>query len=453
MTQFNIHKSVIAIFFIFLLIITGCAEHPINQTVLNEPPPSNIELANTKKPKTFVHTKPIKSFFVSHNTVWDRLLSLYALPEIENSRVDKEIQRYLKYPERLSTIQQRAAPYLYFILDEIEAKNIPGELALLPIVESAFNPKAVSRSKASGLWQFMPATGRLFGLKQNDWYDGRNDIYTSTQAATDYLKQLSELHDDDWLLALASYNAGKGTIRKAIRKNLQNELPTDYWSLNLSQETMSYVPRLLAIAKIIANSEYYGISLQQIPNKPHFKVVDIKSQLDSQIASDLAGIHLKDFTTLNPAFKQGTTDPKGPFHLLIHTDKASIFQDRLAQTAKKDRVKVKPNLRKFYNRHKVKAGENLSIIARNFHTSVYSLRKENNLSNNKIRAGQFLSVPLSAKKSAAIVKKQLYIVKKGDTFWEIARQFSVRSKDIASWNNISLTKTLYPGQKLIIKKG
>ena len=252
MTQFNIHKSVIAIFFIFLLIITGCAEHPINQTVLNEPPPSNIELANTKKPKTFVHTKPIKSFFVSHDTVWDRLLSLYALPEIENSRVDKEIQRYLKYPERLSTIQQRAAPYLYFILDEIEAKNIPGELALLPIVESAFNPKAVSRSKASGLWQFMPATGRLFGLKQNDWYDGRNDIYTSTQAATDYLKQLSELHDDDWLLALASYNAGKGTIRKAIRKNLQNELPTDYWSLNLSQETMSYVPRLLAIAKIIA---------------------------------------------------------------------------------------------------------------------------------------------------------------------------------------------------------
>jgi membrane-bound lytic murein transglycosylase D len=445
MSQFNAYKSVNYLLFLILIITAGCAEQPINHSVFNEAPPSYNQQPYTTKIKSVIRSGNIKRLFVSHNTVWDRLLSLYALPEIKNKRIDQEIQRYLKHPNYLSTIQQRAAPYLYFILDEIESKKIPGELALLPIVESGFNPNAISKSKASGLWQFMPATGRLFGLKQNIWYDGRNDIYTSTQAATTYLKQLSQLFDDDWFLALASYNAGKGTVRKAIRKNLQDDLPTDYWSLPLREETKAYVPRLLAIAKIFANTEKYGISLQHIPNKPHFSVVNIKSQLDLKIASALAGIHHNEFITLNPAFKRGTTAPNSSFHLLIHTDKASIFKKKLARTAKKDRVKHR-------HRHKVISGENLGLIAKNYHTSIHALRQENSLTNNNIRAGQFLYIPPSSISKSSKAKKQLYIVKKGDTFWEIARQFSVRSKDIAFWNNISLTQVLKPGQKLIIKK-
>ncbi len=447
MTQFNAYKSSKYFLTLILLIIVGCAEQPINHSVFNEPPPSHFQQAYAPKTYNIARAKSLKSFFYSHKTVWDRLLSLYALPEVKNERIDREIQRYLKHPEYLSKLQKRAAPYLYFILDEIEAKNLPGELALLPVVESGFNPNAISKSKASGLWQFMPATGRLFGLKQNSWYDGRNDIYTSTQAATTYLQQLSKLHNNDWFLALASYNAGKGNIRKAIRKNLQNNLPTDYWSLPLREETKAYVPRLIAIATIFANAEKYNITLQDIPNKPHFSIVDIESQLDLRIASDLAGIHINEFISLNPAFKRGTTSPKGSHRLLINTDKASIFKRKLSRTAKKDRI------RKYtQNSHKVVAGENLSIIAKNYHISVHALRKANLLTTNNIRAGQFLRIPTSANKVSK-AKKHLYVVKKGDTFWDIARQFSVSSKDIAHWNNLSLSKALFPGQKLIIKKG
>jgi len=164
------------------------------------------------------------------------------LPEINNPRIDRELNWYLQHPTDLAVLQERAEPYLHLILDEIEAKNIPGELALLPVVESAFVPDAYSKSDASGLWQFIPATGRLYGLKQNAWYDGRRDIYASTKAATAYLKHLSETFDGDWLLALASYNCGKGNVRKSIEKNEDLNLPTDYWSLNLPEETLNYVP-------------------------------------------------------------------------------------------------------------------------------------------------------------------------------------------------------------------
>lgn len=455
MAQHNTRKYLTYLFYLFLLIAGGCAEQPVHQTVLNEPPPSPITEPYSpvikdaiQAKKEAAQAKRIKQLIIARKSIWHRLLSLYALPDLNNNRIDQEIQRYLKHPEYLSKIQKRAAPYLYFILDEIETKKIPGELALLPIVESGFNPHAISKSNASGLWQFMPATGRLFGLKQNNWYDGRNDVYTSTQAATSYLKELSELHDDDWLLALASYNAGKGTVGKAIRKNRENKLPTDYWSLKLSNETMTYVPRLLAIAKIFADSEKYNIPLLKIPNKPHFSVVDIKSQVDLKVASELAGIHFNEFITLNPAFKRDSTDPAGPFHLLIDSKKARMFEYKLSRVAKKDRVKPR-----IYNtRHKVISGENLGIIAEKYQSTVLTIRKNNRLSNNNIRAGQVLLIPISKKKLNNKPKKQLYIVKKGDTFWDIARQFSVRTKDIALWNNLSLSKTLRPGQKLIIKK-
>ena len=185
---------------------------------------------------------------------------------------------------------------------KLKLKNIPGELALLPIVESAFKPHAISKSKAMGLWQFMPATGRFFGLKQNWWYDGRKDIYASTQAATTYLKQLGTLYDNDWSLALAAYNAGKGTIGKAIRRNKKKNLATDYWSLSLYNETMEYVPKLLAIAEIFANAEKYNIPLYPIPNKPYFAIVNTEIQLDLNMAAEMANMGAEDFFILKPWF-------------------------------------------------------------------------------------------------------------------------------------------------------
>ena len=432
--------------------MAGCAEKPTTHAFVYEKPAAISQIAVTSSVNTLATNNngyhiPFNLLSSSHETVWDRLLSLYALPAIENDRIDQEIQKYLNHPEYLADIQQRAEPYLYFILDEIESKQIPGELALLPVVESAFKATAISKSKASGLWQFMPATGRLFGLKQNWWYDGRNDIYTSTQAATTYLSQLSKLFDDDWLLALAAYNAGKGTIRKARNKNIKNGLETDYWSLSLRKETMDYVPRLLAIARIFAHADKYDIPLQPIPNKPFFTVVNIESQLDLTVATEMAQIPFNEFFILNPAFKRSSTDPDGPFHLLIHVDKADTFKEKLAHTQKKDRIN--------WARHEIKPGENLHVIARKYKTTVEALRQGNRLANNNIRSGHFILIPPSLNNPDTVATKsdkQLYIVKKGDTFWDIARQFDVTSLDIANWNKLSLNNVLQPGQKLIIKK-
>lgn len=453
MSAFNSIRSTKYLLYLIIFITTGCTEKATTHAFIKQPSPSIIEITQAPEkissPTTLIETPAveIKPIPTAPATVWDRLFSLYALPEIENDRVEKQLQEYLKYPKYLAKIQRRAAPYLYYILDEIEEKQIPGELALLPVVESAFNPQALSHSQASGLWQFIPATGRLFGLKQNWWYDGRRDVYTSTQAATKYLKQLNRSFDNDWFLALAAYNAGKGNVRKAIRKNKRKNLATDYWSLPLPRETRNYIPRLLAIAKIFANADQYNIPLLHIPDTPHFTVVDINSQIDLTVAAKMAKTPLDDFFILNPGFKRGSTDPDGPFHLLIHTDKADEFEYQLANTSKKDRLK--------WLRHRIKPGENLGQIARKYKTTVNALIKGNRLANSRIRAGKLLLIPSSLAKNSHDGKRssqKFYTVKKGDTFWDIARQFDVRSKDIASWNNISLNKILRPGQKLIIKE-
>ncbi|WP_343034376.1 lytic transglycosylase [Candidatus Methylobacter favarea] len=410
-------------------------------------------------------------------------MSLYSLPPIENERIDRELNWYLQNPDALVALQQRAEPYLHLILDEIEAKDIPGELALLPVVESSFIPDAYSKSQASGLWQFIPATGRLFGLQQNSWYDGRRDVYASTKAATTYLKQLSETFDGDWLLALASYNFGKGNILKCIEKNEDLDLPADYWSLSLPEETFNYVPRLLAIAKLFANAEQYNIPLQHIPNKPYFEVVDIKAPLDLNKAAAMANIPLKEFLKLNPGFNRWCTAPEGPHRLLIPVQQAQFFKTNLAQLSYADRLNLnqyskvstdqlqneakavvsantKASARLRY--YKVKAGESLLAVATRNHTTLKSIRQTNHLAGNTVRSGMRLAIP-ALKKSAYIspVAKapghksgytQTYVVKKGDTFWKIAQRFSVSTKNIADWNKITLKTDLVPGKRLTIKK-
>ncbi|KAF3981631.1 MAG: transglycosylase SLT domain-containing protein [Methylococcales symbiont of Hymedesmia sp. n. MRB-2018] len=447
-------KLFIFLLYSILLIAAGCAEKPTKHVYINENPAAIQQVLNTPviNPESLAQDTSVEEIkpidIALHKTAWDRLFSLYALADIDNERIDQEVKRFLKHPEYLTKIQHRAEPYLYFILDQVERKQIPGEFALLPVIESAFLPNAVSKSKASGLWQFMPATGRFFGLKQNWWYDGRNDIYTSTQAATTYLQQLGKLFDNDWLLALASYNAGKGNIKKAQKLNSENNLTTDYWSIPLPTETMNYVPRLLAIAKIFANSEKYNIALYPIDNKPYFEVVTIDSQIDLSLAAKMAQTPINSFFTLNPGFKRWSTDPDGPYHLLIHVEKVDTFNQQLMATQIKDRM--------HWIRHKINQGENLGVIAEKYNTTVNALKQSNHLDNANIRAGKYLMIPHSSAQSvsdASTIPQQLYIVKSGDTFWGIARQFAVKSKDIAKWNNVPLSKTLQPGQKLIIKEG
>ncbi len=319
---------------------------------------------------------------------------------------------------------------------------MPGELAFLPAVESAFKPQALSKKYASGLWQFIPSTGRLFGLEENFWFDGRNDILLSTEAATDYLKQLNG-NFNDWFLALAAYNAGKGNVNARIKRNQKKGKPEDYWSLALPRETMHYVPRLLALSKIYATAEKYNLKLAPISNQAYFKTATVNSQLDINIAAKLAEMPIKQFKLLNSGFKHNVIDPDSHSTVLIQADKKELFLEQLAKTDLKDRLK--------FVKHRIQSGENLGLIARKYGSRVDLIKQQNRLKSDRIRAGKFLSIPIH---SAVIKQKptQLYVVKKGDTFWDIARQFSVKSKDIALWNGLSLSNILQPGQTLIIKK-
>ena len=397
----------------------------------------------------------------NHASVWDRMLSLYALPEADNARIDREINWYLRNPEYLTRVQQRAEPYMYFILNEIEAKKLPGEMALLPIVESAFRPDAMSSAQASGLWQFIPPTGLLYGLKQNSWYDGRRDVIESTQAATSFLKELSENFNNDWLLALASYNAGKGNIRNAIDRNNYRGLPTDFWSLDLNHETSAYVPRLLAIAKIFANPEKYNINMHHVPNEPYFELVDIKSQLDLGKAAEMAQTPVDDLFKLNPGFNRWSTDPTGPHRLLIPKDKADGFKEKLADLPHHDRIK--------WLHHTAARHENLKTIARRYNTSQDEIKQINHLENEAVAEGKTLLIPISfqplkgeavasnsapASSAPAIsTAKSPYIIKKGDTLSKIADQYNLDQDDLISWNKLKKSTALKPGQKLLIKKG
>jgi membrane-bound lytic murein transglycosylase D len=479
MMHVDINRSINFLLILLAILITGCSgtsEKPFtldDQATQNESTDTNSYLAHNPKVGArlrFAKNKA-KTGLTQQNTVWDRLLSLYSLPEVEHYRIDQEVNWYLQHPTSLAIIQQRAEPYLHHILDEIEAKHIPGELALLPVVESSFIPDAYSHADASGLWQFVPATGEEYGLQQNAWYDGRRDIYTSTKAATTYLKELSDTFHGDWLLALASYNCGKGRVRKSIEKNEDNNLPTDYWSLTLPQETVDYVPKLLAIAKIFANADEYNIHLQHIPNKPFFEVINIKEPLDLHIAAQLANTPYDKFIKLNPGYSRSCTAPQGPHHLLIPVDKAQSFKTSLAKlpaNARVDLVKLQNEIKSSQSQakeskntviYRVNAGDSLLAIAKRFHTSANQIRQSNHLTSNTVKLGMALKIDgkltqtnlLSILPNHAKSVNQFYVVKKGDTFVNIGQRFSTPPKAIAEWNQLSVKSALMPGKKIIIK--
>lgn len=468
----NFNRSVKFLLTLIFLIVTGCST---TSNSFDDRPPASSETDNSYV-RHALHPFGKQKYTVPakyRNTIWERLISLYSLPEVHNERVDRELNWYLRHPGYLARVQQRAEPYLHLILDEIEAKGLPGELALLPIVESAFLPEAYSKSDASGLWQFIPATGRLYGLQQNTWYDGRRDVYASTKAATAFLKHLGETFDGDWHLALASYNYGKGNIRKAIERNESLKLDTDYWSLDLPKETEDYVPRLLAIAKIFANADKYNVQLQTIPNRPYCELVDAKSQLDLNKAAELANTPLNEFLKLNPGFNLSSTAPQGPHHLLIPVAKAQTFKQNLAQLPYDERVDQKryhaetmakirhDEVQTIPSQYRVKAGESLVSIADKNNTTPQSIRQTNHLTSNSIHAGMMLKMPAAQQAAAtsfnaATAKTnsgspQVYLVKQGDTIRSIGQKFSVNGKDIADWNKLNPRTSLALGQKLIIK--
>ncbi|MBE0434985.1 MAG: LysM peptidoglycan-binding domain-containing protein [Methylomicrobium sp.] len=474
MPKTNSNRSLTLFSFLILTLSAGCTQQPTKSSLsISQKPP--LVKKDDYKPRLnklkFAKSQKNSLFKSGNHTIWERLVSLYALPKVENERIDKEINWFLKNPEYLVRVQKRAEPYLHLILEEIESKNIPGELALLPVVESAFRPDAYSPAHASGLWQFIPETGRLYGLKQNNWYDGRRDVYASTQAATKFLKDLGDNFEGDWLLALASYNWGRGNVQKSIDRNLARDLPTDYWSLKMPNETFNYVPRLLAVAKIFANPDQYNIPLYEIPDQPYFEVVYLDTQLDLKKAAELAQTSVDEIKRLNPAFKRNATAPNGPHRLLIPVDQVSIFKENLAKLPVAQRytqasVKVVPDKTRIKTaasrqiKHKIRPGESLGLIARKYKTSVGAIRTANRLGKtDHIQSGKSLIIPATGKSTIAAksapnnAKPIIYTVKPGDTFWKISRQFSVSTQEIYQWNKLNANSNLRAGQKLTIHRG
>lgn len=337
--------------------------------------------------------------------VWKRIRRGFAIPNLYSPEVERWTTYYVQRPESLNTMMQRASRYLYHIVEEIERRRLPTELALLPFIESAWNPVALSRSKASGLWQFIPSTGRYYQLRENEWLDERRDPVASTNAALNYLSYLFEFQGD-WHLALASYNWGEGAVMRAIKKNQEAGLPTDYLSLSMPDETRNYVPKLQAIKNIVAQPQRYGIVLPHLQNEPYFVVIPKERDIDVTLAAKLADMPLEEFLALNPAYKRGIVRGTDERRLLLPVGHAEKF---LANLAKYDGPLVsKPvqlahtgdNARRTKvgntNRirtHKVKSGDTLYGLANRYRTTVKALLALNRLKHPRIRVGQTLRVP------------------------------------------------------------
>ncbi len=406
----------------------------------------------------------IPSFTPPEQTnLWNRINAGMQLGGYENrDRVIAQIKRYKGHQDYIDRITERARPFMFFIMEQIDARQMPAEIALLPVVESAFQPFAYSHGRAAGIWQFIPGTGRMFGLQQNWWYDGRRDIVASTHAALDYLESLHKRLDGDWLLALAAYNSGEGNVRRAIRKNRKKGLATDFWHLALPDETRAYVPRLLAISEVIANPRQYNITLKPILNEPRVVEVEIAKQIDLALVARLADISIEEVYRLNPAFNHWATTPGKKHKLLIPVEKENLFHEALAQTSPEQFVQWK--------RHKIRAGETLSHIAKRYQTTVKLLRQVNNLNRNRIRQGKHLLIPVaqqtlsdysltSKQRTASRLarqgkgQKRIITVDHGDTFWDLSRKYKVSVKTLARWNGMAPADTLKPGKKLVLWTG
>ncbi len=429
--------------------IAGCASFPSSEFAGadNEASNSQKNVSNQK-----------------HEQLWDRLRAGYALADLDSPLVAKHVSWYSGHPEYMDRMVKRARLYLYYIVDEVERRKLPMEIALLPAIESAFKPHAYSRARAAGLWQFIPSTGTHFGLKRNWWYDGRRDVVQATQAALDYLEELHRAFDGDWHLALAAYNAGETRVKGAIEYNRRRGLPTDYKNLRtLKPETLNYVPKLLAVSKIIARPQAYDITLAAIPNEPYFAQIAVGSQIDLGVVARMADLSLGDLYDINPAFKRRATAPNGPHYLLVPTTHRDTIVAALDQLPEKNRIR--------WQRHVIRHGDALSTIARRYGVTVRAIKRANRIRGTRIHAGRNLLIPMSTRRMTAYngnvtrpVKRKarrrvappkngikvVHQVRRGDTLWGIATRYNVYIYQVTGWNGLRRRSFLRPGQKLNI---
>jgi membrane-bound lytic murein transglycosylase D len=453
-----------------LLLLCGCAHQATNQGArepLVLPPTTAAPPADTSGPGGAPPSLPMPREWQNYNgedydDLFDRLRAGFALDEVQEPAIDQQLSWLEHNPEYLERVFQRGQRYLYHVVAEVEARGMPTEFALLPVVESAYEPFAYSVSRAAGLWQFIPATGVRFGLKQDWWYDGRRDVIESTRAALDYLQALHDQFDGDWLLAIAAYNVGEATVQRELDHNRATGKPTDFWHLKLPAETRAYVPKLLAMKRLMAEPERYGIEFAPIPNEPYFAVIDTDSQIDLKIAAQLAGTSYDELVALNPGYNRWATDPEGPHRMLVPIDNADSFEAALRTLSPDDRV--------VYVMHEVERRETLPMIANQYGTSVAVISKLNDLQGSRLTPGQSLKIPQISGElpdkvllAAARVDRPatdiggrgqrqiVHRVRAGETLSSIARRHGMPLSTLARLNNLGPADALVKGQRLIIK--
>jgi membrane-bound lytic murein transglycosylase D len=408
--------------------------------------------------KAITVTEKIKPV-TNENNLWNYIVNRSTLKAPDTKHLYWHIEWFERHPDYLTRVTKRAQPYLHLVTQEVERAGLPLEMALLPIVESAYYPFSYSHGTASGLWQFIPSTGKLYGLKNNWWYDGRRDVLASTKAAVRYLKNLNKLFKGDWLLTVAAYNSGPGRVQRAVRNNKAQGKPTDFWHLKLPEETRGYVPRLLAVAELIKHPEKYGQTITPVANQQAIQAIKLDTQFDLALIADWAKLELKMLHTLNPGLKRWATPNKSTYMLLLPNKNMGLF---------KQSMRNNPNMERLgWVRHKVKSGDNLNKIARKYRAIVDQIISVNNLKNSLIKVGDYLIVPIAHKQSDEYVlseyqrgkmhpsqdrskSKVIHNVESGDNLWRIAKRYQVSVENLIEWNLIKRPNLLKLGRKLVI---
>ena len=389
--------------------------------------------------------------------LWERIRRGYGMNDLQSELVQDREVWYSRRPDYIFRMTERSKKYLFHIVEELEVRNMPTELALLPFIESAFNPQAVSSAKAAGMWQFMPATGKYFELKQNSFRDDRRDVLASTRAALDYLQKLHRMFGD-WHLALAAYNWGEGSVSRAIAKNQRAGLPTGYPDLNMPMETRFYVPKLQAVKNIVSNPAQFNSKLPLIENHPYFQSVTIRRDIDVALAARLAEVSVDDFKALNPSLNRPVILAAGTPQILLPWDNAEVFQSNLESYS--GRLAS-------WTAWVVPSTMRPAEVAKKVGMSESDLRSMNNIPPRMVvRAGSTLLVPRShqmpdvpikvADNSQLSVAPEIVLKRvtvkagKNDTVASIARRYKTNPAQVAEWNKVSASARFKPGQSVML---
>ena len=409
-----------------------------------------ITVSSSISPDTIENSKQRTESENQTKDLWQKIRDDFGFPEMDNNLVRKHVNFYTEQPEYFERILKRARIYLPYIYQQVDSKGMPSEIALLPIVESAYNPRARSRAGAVGLWQFMPFTGKEYGLKQNWWYEGRRDVIESTAAALDYLNHLYLMFDNDWSLALAAYNAGENGINRAIRKNQNQNKSTQYSNLKLKQETRNFVPKLIAVKKIIANPEAYGIDPPKLSSEPAFEIVQFNFQVDLTILAYRTGIQNYELEQLNPGLRRTVTPPGGPHRILVPSGK----YDRVVNWISN----LHPSHAVVTVIYQVKPGDVLGTIGQRYNVSVASIKSINSMKSDLIRSGELLRIPnpSSISQHAEFINQDnkagwqfVHQVKLGEVLGTIAQRYNVPVAELRTANSLK-SNLIRIGQNLRI---